>query len=252
MKYLSGANYMTQSPLREAEDFARRISNLLNSTVASKVNLAVTKLPNGTYWISTNLHPTRGDQVTYIPLVHGPYWENAPALGLKIYYKLDLEPRQKRLSASESSVAISSLIEGRRPIIRWEYERSGGIEPGFPSGKSHARQAAHVHVHGVSSEIEHLALNADLSSHPKLSHKLHKFHIPVGGRRFRPSLEDLIEFFLSHGFVSKFHEGGQEMLEKSRNDWLKQQLKAAVGDDIDTAISTLTEIGYQVQKVSES
>ena len=234
---------MPQSPLREAEDFASRISNLLNSTVSSEVNLAATELPNGTYWISTNLRPTRADLVTFIPLVNGPYWENAPALGLKIYYKLDLEPRQRRLSASKSGVAIYSLIEGRRPIIRWEYERAGGIEPGFPSGKSHARQAAHVHVHGASSEIEHLVLNADLSSHPKLSHQLDKFHIPVGGRRFRPSLEDLIEFFLNHGFVSKLHEGGQEILEKSRNEWLKQQLKAAVADDIHTARSALQELG---------
>jgi hypothetical protein len=75
---------------------------------------------------------------------------------------------------------------------------------------------------------------------------LDKFHIPVGGRRYRPSLEDFIEFLHAERLLPTLREGWRELLAETRGDWLRRQLRAAVRNDPDSAAEQLTAMGWNV------
>jgi len=52
-------------------------------------------------------------------------------------------------------------------------------------------------------------------------------HLPVGGRRFRPTLEDLIEFLITERLV-KGKQGWQQALGASRNQFSVKQMRALI------------------------
>jgi hypothetical protein len=75
----------------------------------------------------------------------------------------------------------------------------------------------------------------------------HMLHIPVGGRRFRPSLEDFIESPAVHDLIV-VHDGYRAVIARHRVDWLRLQLQAAVRNDPDAAIEQLHRMGYDVNQ----
>jgi hypothetical protein len=72
---------------------------------------------------------------------------------------------------------------------------------------------------------------------------LGRFHFPVGGRRFRPTLEDLIEFLVVEGLVDSYANWRTVLLEH-RGRWERLQLQAAVRRDSEAAADALTDLGW--------
>ncbi|MCY3967069.1 MAG: hypothetical protein OXF21_00670 [bacterium] len=60
-----------------------------------------------------------------------------------------------------------------------------------------------------------------------VSRQLSDFHWPTGGKRFRPTLEDLIEFMIVEELAIP-HNQWQETIEEHRQRWFELQLSAAV------------------------
>ncbi|MEW1757863.1 hypothetical protein AB0393_15265 [Streptomyces cyaneofuscatus] len=81
--------------------------------------------------------------------------------------------------------------------------------------------AAHLQVHGVSPALE--ALNRDSDARRTLD----KLHFPVGGKRFRPSLEDIIEFLVAER-LAEAKQGYDKVLEAGRERFQIKQLRAAM------------------------
>lgn len=92
-----------------------------------------------------------------------------------------------------------------------------------------------MHVHGEHGPIDHLAEAA------AVERKLSDFHGPVGGKRFRPSPEDLVEFVIVEDLADK-HDGWQDAIDEHRERWYESQLKAAVRRSPDVARAALREI----------
>jgi hypothetical protein len=69
-------------------------------------------------------------------------------------------------------------------------------------------------------------------------------HFPVGGLRYRPSLEDLVEFLIAEGLVGDFHDGWREAFDESREPYERIQLGAAVRHDPDAAYEALQASGF--------
>jgi hypothetical protein len=70
--------------------------------------------------------------------------------------------------------------------------------------------------------------------------ELSRLHLPVGGRRFRPTLEDVIEFLV----IEKLAEpraGWRDVLDQRRREWERIQLKAAIRADLSAASEVLRE-----------
>jgi hypothetical protein len=74
---------------------------------------------------------------------------------------------------------------------------------------------------------------------------LHKLHLPVGGRRFRPALEDVLEFLVNEGIVVA-STGWKGVLDKSRNEFRERQLRASIARNHEIAADELKACGYRI------
>jgi hypothetical protein len=79
---------------------------------------------------------------------------------------------------------------------------------------------------------------------------MRELHFPVGGPRFRPCLEDVLELLVVEFGVDCSDEG-REALRRGRVTWRTLQLATAVRDSPDIAVGTLRELGYTVTWTGE-
>lgn len=115
------------------------------------------------------------------------------------------------LAIDDSQVAVH-LKDVNEPLLRVEYERK------VPS--------AHLHVHAESAALAHLLTLAGVTD--KLP-KVQVLHLPVGGARFRPSVEDVIEFAITE-MGADAAEHWEDAIAEGRDRWHWVQLKAALRD----------------------
>ncbi|MEV5606412.1 hypothetical protein AB0L33_33775 [Streptomyces sp. NPDC052299] len=129
------------------------------------------------------------------------------------------------------------------PLVRFEYVRSSNEPPG-----------AHLHVHAHRDEMAYLLRLAD-KGRPKQGLKrnrlprLAEMHLPVGGHRMRPSLEDVL-LFLKREFAIDTAPGWEAVIDEHLRKWRLMQLKAAVRDAPDSAARVLRALGYTVVEPS--
>jgi hypothetical protein len=67
----------------------------------------------------------------------------------------------------------------------------------------------------------------------------------VGGRRYRPSIEDVIDMLVAERFLRQ-KPGTRERLDASRDAFQRRQLRAAIRRDPDSAVLELRAAGYHV------
>lgn len=77
-------------------------------------------------------------------------------------------------------------------------------------------------------------------------------HIPVGGSRFRPCLEDVLEMLIKEFGIDHADHGWRTALAEGRARWRKYQLMAAITDDPSTAVAKLRELGHSVEWKEEN
>jgi hypothetical protein len=75
---------------------------------------------------------------------------------------------------------------------------------------------------------------------------MESLHIPTGGSRFRPSLEDVIEFLIRD---CKFdaEQDWEDAVRVGRERWRRKQLRSAVRDAPQDAAEALTKLGYKIE-----
>lgn len=106
---------------------------------------------------------------------------------------------------------------------------------------------AHWQLHAERGAFTHLLSRAH-AHRPRLvgrPHDLSSLHFPVGGERFRPCLEDLLEFLVTECGVD-CREGWQDVVRAGRERWRRRQLASAARDVPDLAARVLTELGWTV------
>ena len=74
--------------------------------------------------------------------------------------------------------------------------------------------------------------------------KLPDFHFPVG-RRYRPSIEDVIEFLIVEG-LAPAKDGWQEAMAETREELRLVQLRSVVRRDPEVAAEELRRRGFTV------
>ena len=227
-----------------AEDFADVLTDVVNGTVSAGTRFVVTPFlgPTELAWVfPEGSTPAR---VSLIPVASGFSDSRRPALWLRTMFQVRLDDTREHLAVQQSVFGLVIDESSRRPAIRVEYDRDQGSEPDDGPPGRHRRSAAHVQIHGSSEELAYVqGLNGD-----RQLRGLERFHIPVGGRRFRPSLGDFIEFLWAERLIPALHEGWHEVLSRHRANWLALQLRAAVRNDPDTAIEQLEAMGHTVAR----
>jgi hypothetical protein len=120
-------------------------------------------------------------------------------------------------------------------LLHYDYERD---KDGYPE--------AHIQVEATSEAWDEL-----LTSVGRGKIGVGRLHLPVGGRRFRPALEDLIEAFISDEILEGA-PGWREFLNESRDDFRRLQLRAAIRREPDIAVAALLAKGYQVAEPGQA
>lgn len=144
-------------------------------------------------------------------------------------YKLCIDSYGAHLAVEHSSFVLKAKLD-RTPIIRWDYDREARSKP-----------TSHVQVTAHRGALSHLLSRLD---HPT-PHSIESLHIPMGGERFRPCLEDIVEFLIRDcGFPGT--DGWAAALADGRAKWRRIQTRAVVRDLSAEAIGALIELGYTV------
>lgn len=152
------------------------------------------------------------------------------------------------LAVDESAVKVYAGAKAAgEPLFRYEYLRAAtGDVPG-----------AHVQIHGHRDALTFVMTRAGVGSPrgqrlagrvaqgaavPQMS----DLHFPVGGSRFRPSLEDVLDMLVRELGVD--HEKGwREALAAGRERWRRMQIRAVVRDAPGEAVAALEHLGYEVR-----
>ncbi|MFJ4925328.1 hypothetical protein [Streptomyces sp. NPDC088736] len=126
------------------------------------------------------------------------------------------------------------------PLLRFEYVRGSKEPPG-----------AHIQVHAHRDEMAYLLRLAD-AGRPKQGLKrrklprLSEMHLPVGGHRMRPALEDVL-LFMQREFAIDTVAGWKAVIGDRLKNWREIQLMSAVRDAPEAAAEVLRLLGYKVE-----
>lgn len=225
-----------------AEDFATILTEVVTGTVSAGVRFVVTPFEGPTQLAWVYPEGSTPASVALIPISAGLPVGQDPKLWLRTSFQVRLDATGEHLAVQQSVFALVIDQRSKRPAVRVEYDREQGNEPDDAVPGRHRRSAAHVQIHGASEELAYVqGLNGEVGMRG-----LEKFHIPVGGRRFRPSLEDFIEFLWAERLIPAMHQGWEEVLTRHRSNWLALQLRAAVRNDPESAVAQLEAMGYSV------
>lgn len=188
---------------------------LLNRTIASHVQMKAVALP------------IRGDDRVFVlgHLIHKhtmtaqrfPLRSRAPrvSLWMDVSFQLRLDAEREHLMVQQSFFGVFGSQEAKHGLFHYDYERNKA--DGYPD--------AHLQVYATSDLFTTL-------NDPTVDtgRSLAQLHFPVGGKRFRPCLEDVIEFLIVERLVEA-RDGHEKVLEVGREGFRRNQLMAAMRRD---------------------
>jgi hypothetical protein len=150
--------------------------------------------------------------------------------------------RGKDFLAVDASLFHILIGEKERdePLFRYEYLRQPrGLVP-----------ASHLQIHAHRDEFLHMLMVGD-EGRPKVRQRQGKvtrmsvFHFPLGGHRFRPCLEDVLEALILEFGVDR-QGGWKAAVDEGREAWRRTQLKAAIRDAPSDAAEVLEMLGWKL------
>lgn len=150
---------------------------------------------------------------------------------LALLYQLGLDRSGEYLTVKKSSFKLYDR-RGKRPMIRMEYDRTPRNVP-----SSHI----HIHIHAESGYLTRLLASTGHQS----PHAVESLHLPTGGDRFRPCVEDFIEFLISECNVAG-REGWRDEVAEGRTEWRRRQAAAVVRDWPEVAVEVLKGMNLSV------
>jgi len=193
---------------RETSQFANDLSALLNATVCHGTRLSSVVFPGFTLvGYNVTRDNLRGEGM---PIKI----KKAPKLYLGLSIRLGADDRNEHLMVRSSAMVLAteSVITNANMLLHYDYEREK--QDDYPD--------AHLQICATSQAWEEAGRRHD--GDVRL---LNKLHLPVGGRRFRPTLEDLLEFLIVERLVESRTNWKAE-LNRSRDTFREKQLRAAV------------------------
>jgi hypothetical protein len=226
----------------EARKFADKIQEILNGTITSDIKISVSKPFENYQVLDIAPEGSKIGKFALVPITSFLQEGEEPWLWLLVWYQVKLVGPKKYFGVDSSGFGLSVSKDTGRPIVRIEFDRDKGFEPDHEGTGFHTRNSAHVQIHGESADFGYVKGRLNLG--PKK--KLQDIHFPVGGRRFRPTLEDFIEFLHAEGLIPALKPDAREILNSSRRDWRRIQLAAAIENDLIDAIQAIEDLGYEV------
>ena len=210
------------------------MSNLLNNTICNGPVLSsvISKGPPMRAVVGYKISKTNFD-LTGIPVTCS---KRAPRLHLGLSFRLAPDEAQMYLMVTSSVMVLATgkdVSNDANILLHYDYDREK--EDGYPE----------AHLHACATSDTWTSVRRLDSEGPALE----KLHLPVGPRRFRPTLEDVVDFLVTERLVEK-HPNCDAALRASRVDFHTKQLRAAVRRNPQPAVDELQDLGYKVTSPS--
>ncbi|GAA4251434.1 hypothetical protein GCM10022255_044060 [Dactylosporangium darangshiense] len=221
---------MSRSRLgRASATFAESITTLLNSTVADGASVRTAASAGAYSLVATDArrNAPNGGPIHLRSAGRASLW-----IDLKAFL---FEDEAGYLTIQKSTWSVLSGPGKHDVILHYDYERG---KEGYPE--------AHLQLF-----CEQPDLQAYLEAVGRKRSRMQHLHLPVGGRRFRPALEDLIEFLIDERLVEA-KPNSKQTLERSRAAYQDIQLLAAVRRRPDKAAQGLLDLGYKLEEPAAS
>jgi hypothetical protein len=220
---------LTNSALeRLAREFAADLSTLLNRTVTTGLRFSTVLRPPSYCLLARGIgkHNLKPE---LIPLTTG---RKKPTGYLLVISTLELDHEETFLTVNKSQVGLYASETLKEMVFHYDYNREPATEEPYPN--------PHFQVAGQSETLATL-----IAASPSAPKSLRDMHFPVGGRRFRPTVEDVVEFLVIEG-LAEAHDGWEDAVDERRQAWREAQLKAAVRRYPEWATESLRRLGYTV------
>jgi hypothetical protein len=218
--------------LKQAHTFASERSDLLNRTVTDGIRITAVLVPAGDCYVAYGI--SRGDHVptALIPLNA----TGSPRAFLRLFHRLRWDDEQRYLADQRSYIGLycRDHMADDACLLRFDYNRDIVFNQ-----RRQRYPDAHLHTFGANPALESFR-----TQDPAIA-ELRHLHVPVGGRRYRPTLEDMIEFAIVEG-IANGRDGWEDAIDEHRAGWRAMQLRAAVRRDPMTAAAQLEEEGWSV------
>jgi hypothetical protein len=148
---------------------------------------------------------------------------------LVVSMRLVADSADRHPAVSRSRMVVR--VDRRNPLLRLDYKKDMHTVPG-----------CHWNVHAERSALTRVLAR----SNPDHNGELSKIHLPVGGFRMRPSIEDVLQMLITD-FRFDSLAGAQAAIAAGRVRWRRRQLAAMIRDDAPEAIRVMEEeLGYKV------
>jgi hypothetical protein len=194
----------------QARIFASEVTALLNNTISNGVRISSVVTPRGDCVLGRGVRP-KNFEPKRVACTLGA---GKPTCWLLVAQSLSLDEPSTYLQTAQAIYALyTTEADEEEPLFHLDYLR----EP------DNVYPQAHLQVDGTSDAFETLRSRCGLDPKTKLGH----LHFPVGPKRFRPTLEDVIEFLIVEGFCAGM-DGWRDAVSASRRDWYVKQLRAAM------------------------
>jgi len=198
----------------------------LNGTITVGVRITSVLAESGACFVGFNVSKRDHARMEPIPITIS----KAPATCfLVVRHVLRLDDEREHLTDARCAFGVYADDAKRKLLVRYDYNRD--LE---------SRASAHVHVDGVSPALTILSERTD--ARPELE----RLHLPVGGKRFRPCVEDVIEFLVTEG-IARPHSRWSDVVDEHRAEYHRRQLRAAVRRDQESAALELRAQGWKLE-----
>jgi hypothetical protein len=202
---------------RLAREFGETVQRILNTTICRDVRISAVVYDPGVVLVGYGLGKS-SLRTARFPVLSRRCW-------LDVGYRLRLDEAGQYLAVAASFFSIFAADDDKTCLCRFDYERGKDEYP-----------EAHLQVYGESGALTSWA------GMPK-TRQLDRLHFPVGGRRYRPALEDVVEFLITEGLADPRDEGWKDVLRTEREKFQRIQLRAAIRRDPETALEVLKDLG---------
>lgn len=228
---------MTDSLHQQAQQFAEELTATVQAVVGPRCPAFTAAVLEGGDAFSVRQEPREG----VVLLVEGE-----PLLRLEVDFQCVLDGHDRFLAVEKSEIHVFVEPEGRQPLFRYEYVRR----------MSSTVPAAHIQFHGVHPDLEKLMVKGGTRTRRSKKRRkggqrimLSDLHFPVGGSRFRPCLEDVMEMLIEEFAIDTVQEvkAARAALAESREAWRRRQVATVVRDAPSEAVRVLKELGYQIE-----
>lgn len=220
----------------EVTAFTERLVDTCSTVLGESVEFAVNVGPAG----ATNQHITinQADALGIALKVDGDI-----VFRMVVSYKCGWHPDQ-HFFAVEGSSFIIRIEDVNEPILHFDYVRNAG----------NTVPVSHINVHAHRDELVFALMKASsgrgkararASGAGKIL-RISTLHIPQGGHRFRPSIEDVFEMMIQEFGIDRSADA-LDAIQNGRSEFRSIQVSAAVSDDPAAAARALERLGYKVR-----